>query len=82
MPRNAILAVRITEQSLDMIERINGGVRPEIEAEPTYFVLERTDTPDETACIYGELDFRSRYALMHLPIQDDAFVHVKKITTS
>lgn len=82
MPRNAVLAVRITEQSLDMIERLNGGIRPEIEAAPTYFVLERTDTPDEVAYIYDELDFRSRYALMHLPIQDDAFVHVKKIAAS
>lgn len=81
MPRNATLAVRITESSVEMIARVNGGLKPEIEGN-TYFVLEQTGTPDETAHIYDETDFKSRYALMHMPIQNDAFVHVSKILTS
>lgn len=52
-------AVEITEKSLDTIESVNGGVRPEIEESMTYFVT--SDIADHHNEILSADDFFAKY---------------------
>jgi len=52
-------AVRINEQSLDLIATNNGGLKPQIEDEITYFLL--PDDPNHHAQILGADEFAQFY---------------------
>lgn len=39
--------IPITPATLDIIEVLNGGVRPELESEETFFVYKGKDVPSE-----------------------------------
>lgn len=58
------LAVRIVPRTLDMIAALNDGVTPELEAEPTYFMLYCADSDHEEAAIIDEPAFERTYGKM------------------
>jgi hypothetical protein len=40
-------AIRIDEESIDFIAKINGGLAPKIEEEETFFIVGDDNTPNE-----------------------------------
>lgn len=66
-------AVLINHQSLDLIATNNGGIRPDVEAWGSYFILP-TD-PNDHAEIVSADDFDKNYTLIE-GMADDRFVRI------
>lgn len=70
-----LYAIQITENSLDMIAEVNGGVRPEIEGNTTIFIW--NDDPDGYNDIVTDPEFFANY-WYDWNIMDNTWTEVKK----
>ena len=65
------LIIPITEDTVEMLAEINGGVKPECEEEPTFFVYNGPDVPAEIIDQQTALAFRWDNSLL-------MYIHFKK----
>jgi hypothetical protein len=63
--KSDVIAIKIHPHTLSMITAVNGGVTPEIEATPTYFMIYCVDTNHEETDIIAEDVFERTYGPMH-----------------